>query len=103
MLANITRNYPSIFKAGSGEVEEDGRRKERPAIAWLRTIDGIAKQDRTKWDYFLNMSLIEFLNAVSFHNEKQRARAERLNQAAQSAKSSKDSMVYKIALLQEMI
>jgi hypothetical protein len=49
------------------------------------------------------MSLIEFLNAVSFNNEKQRARAERLNQAAQSAKSSKDSMVYKIALLQEML
>ena len=103
MLAGVTRNYPSIFRAGSGEPEEDGRRKERPAITWLKTVDGIANNDRTKWDYFLNMSLIEFLNAVSFHNEKQRARAERLNQAAQSAKSSKDSSVYKIALLQELI
>lgn len=103
MLAGVTRNYPSIFRAGSGEPEEDGRRKERPAITWLKTVDAIANNDRTKWDYFLNMSLIEFLNAVSFHNEKQRARAERLNQAAQSAKSSKDSSVYKIALLQELL
>ena len=103
MLAGVTRNYPSIFRSGSGEPEEDGRRKERPAITWLKTVDGIANQDRTKWDYFLNMSLIEFLNAVSFHNEKQRARAERLNKAAQSAKSSKDSSVYKIALLQELL
>ena len=103
MLAGVTRNYPSIFRTGSGEPEEDGRRKERPAITWLKTVDGIANNDRTKWDYFLNMSLIEFLNAVSFHNEKQRARAERLNQAAQSAKSSKDSSVYKIALLQELL
>ena len=103
MLAGVTRNYPSIFRAGSGEPEEDGRRKERPAITWLKTVDGIANNDRTKWDYFLNMTLIEFLNAVSFHNEKQRARAERLNQAAQSAKSSKDSSVYKIALLQELL
>jgi hypothetical protein len=49
------------------------------------------------------MPLVEFLNAVSFQTEKDRARTERLNTAAQSAKSAKDSTVYKIALLQEML
>lgn len=103
MLAGITRSYPSIFRAGSGEVEEDVRRKDRPAISWLKTVDNIAGGDRTKWDFFLNMPLVEFLNAVSFQIEKDRARTERLNTAAQSAKSAKDSTVYKIALMQEML
>ena len=66
-------------------------------------VDNIAGGDRTKWDFFLNMPLVEFLNAVSFQTEKDRARTERLNTAAQSAKSAKDSTVYKIALLQEML
>ena len=63
----------------------------------------MANGDRTKWDFFLQMTLIEFLNAVSFHNEKKRAQTERLNAAAQAAKSAKDSSVYQIALLQELI
>ena len=63
----------------------------------------MAGGDRTKWDFFLQMSLVEFLNAVSFYNEKQRAKTERLNAAAQGARSAKDSSVYQIALLQEMI
>jgi hypothetical protein len=63
----------------------------------------MAVGDRTKWDFFLNMTIVEFLNAVSFHNEKKRAQTERLNAAAQGAKSAKDSSVYQIALLQELI
>jgi hypothetical protein len=63
----------------------------------------MAGGDRTKWQYFLDMTLVEFLNAVSFHNEKQRTKAERLQKAAQEAKSSKDNNVYLIALLQEMV
>lgn len=63
----------------------------------------MADGDRTKWDFFLSMGLVEFLNAVSFHNEKQRARTERLNAAAQRARTAKDSSVYQIALLQELI
>ena len=70
---------------------------------WLKTIDGMAGGDRTKWNFFLNMTLVEFLNAVSFYNEKKRAQTERLNTAAQGAKSAKDSSVYQIALLQELI
>ena len=53
--------------------------------------------------FLLQMGLVEFLNAVSFHNEKQRAKTERLNAAAQGAKSAKDSSVYQIALLQEQV
>jgi gentisate 1,2-dioxygenase len=63
----------------------------------------MAGGDRTKWQIFLDMPLVEFLNAVSFHNEKQRTKAERLQQAAQAAKSAKDNNVYLIALLQEMV
>lgn len=49
------------------------------------------------------MPLIEFLNACSFLHEKGRAQNERLTAAANAAKSAKDSNVYVIALLQELL
>jgi hypothetical protein len=63
----------------------------------------LAKGDRSKWQYYLDMPVVEFLNAVSFDNEQHRARRERLERAAQDAKNAKDGQVYMIALLQELL
>lgn len=30
------------------------------------TVNELANNDRTKWDYFFNMDVIEFLNSVAF-------------------------------------
>jgi hypothetical protein len=35
------------------------------------TIDNLANNDRTKWDYFLEMNLIEFLNTLAYNKDKQ--------------------------------
>jgi hypothetical protein len=37
---------------------------------WIATINQIANDDRTKWEFFLEMKLIEFLNTVSFYKDK---------------------------------
>ena len=63
----------------------------------------LAGGDRTKYAHYFNMGIIEFLNACSFEHEKGRARGERLNQAANDAKRAKDTNVYIVALLQEIL
>jgi hypothetical protein len=63
----------------------------------------LAGGDRTKYDFYFDMPIVEFLNAYAFENEKVRARTERLNQAAGDAKRAKDGNVYVIALLSELL
>lgn len=103
LLARITGGYPSIFGTRGEGVEEDSRKRERAGLIWLRVVDSLAGGDRTKYDYFFEMSVVEFLNAYSLKNEEARQRSERLNQAANDAKRAKDSNVYVIALLSEML
>ncbi len=33
-------------------------------------INTMANNDRSKWDYFFDMNVIEFLNAVCFYKDK---------------------------------
>jgi hypothetical protein len=35
---------------------------------WVKTIHSLSRKDRTKWDFFLNMELIEFLNTMALSN-----------------------------------
>jgi hypothetical protein len=34
-------------------------------------LDNLANNDRTKWDFFIKMNVVEFLNAISFYKDKQ--------------------------------
>jgi hypothetical protein len=103
LLASITRRYPSLFKGGGSDDEGDTRRQDRAGLIWLKTVDKLARGDRAKYDYFLKMGIIEFLNSCSFEHERGRARGERLNQASSDAKRAKDINVYVVALLQELL
>ena len=46
---------------------------------WLATVDDLAKGDRSKWEYYLNMNLIEFFNTLAFQKDKQEDRGEFIN------------------------
>lgn len=39
---------------------------------WQLVLDNLSNHDRTKWDFFLNMDVVEFLNTVSFYKDKQK-------------------------------
>lgn len=58
----------------------------------------MANKDRTKWDFFLQMPLIEFLNAMAFYKQQSKEKLKRLDQA-----SAKGFETYVIACLNEML
>jgi tRNA(Ser,Leu) C12 N-acetylase TAN1 len=33
---------------------------------WYVTLDSVSNKDRTKWDYYLNMNVVAFLNYLSY-------------------------------------
>lgn len=37
----------------------------------MLTLDSISNHDITKWDFILNMDLIEFMNILSFYKQKE--------------------------------
>jgi len=39
---------------------------------WFFVLDNLSNSDRTKWDYFLEMNVIAFLNTLSFYRHKEK-------------------------------
>ncbi len=67
--------YSNLFgKKGSKDdvedVEESQHDKHLAYWGWTITIDILAKGDRTKWDYFLDMNIVAFLNYLAFLKDK---------------------------------
>lgn len=65
-LEQLIAGYPKLFPRDSGTtgVEPD------PFIikwGWIYTVDNMANHDKTKWDYFMDMPIIQFLNLISYH------------------------------------
>jgi hypothetical protein len=58
----------------------------------------MANRDRTKWEFFLEMSLIEFFNAIAYYKAQTQERNKRLEQSA-----NKGFQPYVIAVLNEML
>ena len=48
---------------------------------WFLVLDNLSNSDRTKWDYFLNMNIIEFLNTLCFYKDKQAHERELIRKA----------------------
>lgn len=61
-------------------------------------IDRLAGGDRSKWDFYLDMLLIEFFNTVAFYSDKWRQRDERLGRAAKQG-----AQVFTASALSELV
>jgi len=94
-LSRIIEKYPLLFEGGD-EVNDAG--VDKSPIVWLEIVYRIVKGDRTKWDFILNMPLIEFLNSMAFYKAKTKERQKRLEDAA-----GKGFNPYIVACLNEMI
>ena len=94
-LSRIIEKYPLLF---DGSDEGDERAVDQSPIVWLEIVDKIVKGDRTKWDFILEMPLIEFLNSMAFYKAKTKERQKRLEDAA-----GKGFNPYIVACLNEMI
>ena len=76
-LGTLNSKYSALFE--TKETEQDDEEEETPQqqdtsfvdqYGWLVTVDFLAGGDRSKWDHYFNMGVIEFLNAVAYMKDK---------------------------------
>lgn len=65
VLRGISNQYANLFGGGGGEANEFYKR-----YGWIATINDMANNDRTKWDFYFDMNVTEFLNTASFYKDK---------------------------------
>jgi hypothetical protein len=58
------------------------QREDNNTPLWLGIIDDLAHGDRTKWDFFFDMPVVEFLNTYSFNLARKKELGEQLDTAA---------------------
>ena len=71
-MARLVAAYPNLFGKADGSEKEDFVDEDNwfaTRYGWLATVDSVAK-DRTQWDFYLNMPIVEFLNYLCFLRDK---------------------------------
>ena len=75
-MGKFNKGYAGLFGERTGE--DDGDDKQRgggngfaEVYGWHFTLDNLSNCQPEKWDYFLNLPVIEFLNLVSYYKSKQ--------------------------------
>ncbi len=69
----FTSSYSGLFGKRINQSEQDGEQVDKTEQdkhleywGWYVTLDSLSNKDRTKWDYYLNMNVVAFLNYLSF-------------------------------------
>ena len=83
----MVRSYKGLFAQDDNAGDTAGSEADggdepvtfRSHWGWLATIDDLAKGDRSRWEYYLNMKLLEFFNALAFMKDKQEEKGEFIN------------------------
>jgi hypothetical protein len=74
VLQGISRQYPNLFGVGSGqsngENEANSGKNFETMWGWIIAINNLANNDRSKWSYYEDMNIIEFLNTLVFYKDK---------------------------------
>ena len=74
VLQGIAKQYPNLFGVTSeptdNESEANSGQTFRERYGWIAVVNNMANNDRSKWQYFFELNLIEFLNAVVFYKDK---------------------------------
>jgi hypothetical protein len=68
ILQGINRKYTNLFGGGGSGGNEEGIGFYEK-WGWIATINSLSNNDRTKWEYFFEMNVIEFLNTVAFYKD----------------------------------
>lgn len=74
VLQGISRQYPNLFGIGSGESTGESEANIGQTFetkwGWIVAINNLANNDRSKWEYYEDMNIIEFLNTLVFYKDK---------------------------------
>ena len=75
-LQQLNRKYAGLFTTTVAATDEGSSRVspvEFPKeLMWFQVLDNLSNNDRTKWDYFLNMNVIAFLNTLQYYRIKEK-------------------------------
>tara|TARA_R110001632_G_scaffold9350_1_gene35853 strand:+ start:129 stop:386 length:258 start_codon:yes stop_codon:yes gene_type:complete len=73
-LEDVRATYIGIFGEGGKESREDSDQRAetyQTKYGWLATVNSLSNNDATKWGFFFDLELREFLNLISFQKAKQ--------------------------------
>ena len=75
-LLEITETYRTLWNDGGNEntkeSEKGNPRTLEQHYGWVVTLDRLTGGDRSNWDFYLNMNVIEFLNYLCYLKDKQK-------------------------------
>jgi len=78
-LSDLHRKFAGLFTESVRKADEGGEgitrvtRVEFPKeLMWFQVLDNLSNNDRTKWDYFMNMNVIAFLNTLQYYRIKEK-------------------------------
>lgn len=86
-FSELTNAYPKLFRKDAEKGNQRGEETIKKKVSftdvwgWYCTLDGLSNNDRTKWDYFLDMKIIEFLNTLSYFRDKQKDQQRQIDEA----------------------
>ena len=70
ILRGIAGKYRNLFDGGAEGNEHDNTGTFNQKWGWIATINAMSNNDRSKWDYYFDLNVIEFLNSVTFYKDK---------------------------------
>jgi hypothetical protein len=75
LCGQLNGKYKKLFAVeesdGSEESEKVTKKGFEKHWGWIAVIDSLSNGDRTKWNYFTEMGVVEFLNTLAYYKDKQ--------------------------------
>lgn len=78
-MEQLIKGYAVLFGIDEQKGDEDTSEGSPEFIkhwGWYYTLDSLSNNDRTKWDYLLDMNVVAFLNTLAYYKDKQNYIAE---------------------------
>ena len=73
-MESLIKGYAILFGLTDEESHEDNSEGSPEFVkhwGWYYTLDSLSNNDRTKWDFFLDMNVVAFLNTLAYFKDKQ--------------------------------
>ena len=95
-VGNLHSQYPGIFgeileedsqegeESNSKETDDQADNQTKNAFQWLEWIDAVSERQRISWPEVYNLTIVEFLNTISYIIYKNNKEKEQIKQFQKS-------------------
>lgn len=73
-MESLIKGYAILFGLKDEASDEDSGEGSPEFVkhwGWYYTLDSLSNNDRSKWDYYLDMNVVAFLNTLAYFKDKQ--------------------------------